>query len=91
MHYTLSSSGHILGIINPPVTPPKRSYWTGLCGEQSADEWKHHHTEVKGSWWEHWTKQLEEQCGPLVDARQPGSNSRYPELCAAPGRYVLDP
>ena len=24
VQYTLSSSGHILGIINPPVTPPKR-------------------------------------------------------------------
>ena len=27
--YTLSSSGHILGIINPPVSPPKRSFRAG--------------------------------------------------------------
>jgi len=91
VHFTLSSSGHILGIINPPVTPPKRSYWTGPCAEHSADEWKHHCAEVKGSWWEHWTQRLEEQCGPLVAARQAGVNSHYPVLCAAPGTYVREP
>lgn len=91
VHYTLSSSGHILGIINPPVTPAKRSYWSGPCAEQSADEWKHQCTEVKGSWWEHWTQQLVKQCGPLVAARQPGSNKDYPALCTAPGLYVQEP
>jgi polyhydroxyalkanoate synthase len=25
--FVLSSSGHILGIVNPPVKPPKRSFW----------------------------------------------------------------
>ena len=91
VHYTLSSSGHILGIINPPVTPPKRSYWSGPCAEQSADEWKHQCKEVKGTWWEHWTQQLFKQCGPLVAARQPGNNRNYPALCAAPGLYVQEP
>jgi polyhydroxyalkanoate synthase len=91
VHFTLSSSGHILGIINPPVTPPKRSYWSGPCAEQSADEWKHQCTEVKGSWWEHWTQRLAEQCGPLVAARKAGFDSRYPVLCAAPGTYVQEP
>jgi len=91
VHFTLSSSGHILGIINPPVTPPKRSYWTGPCAEHGADEWKHHCAEVKGSWWEHWTQRLAEQCGPLVAARQTGVNSHYPVLCAAPGTYVREP
>ncbi len=91
VHYTLSSSGHILGIINPPVTPPKRSYWSGPCADQNADEWKHQCTEVKGSWWEHWTQRLAAQCGPLVTPRQPGDSNRYPVLCAAPGLYVQEP
>ena len=91
VHYTLSSSGHILGIINPPVTPPKRSYWSGPCAEQSADEWKHQRTEVQGSWWGHWTQRLATQCGPLVAARQPGDNSQFPAICAAPGAYVHEP
>lgn len=89
VQYTLSSSGHILGIINPPVTPPKRSYWSGPCKAQSPDEWKHQCSEVQGSWWPHWIQYLSQRCGPLVAARQPGS-TEHPVLEAAPGRYVLD-
>jgi polyhydroxyalkanoate synthase len=89
VQYTLSSSGHILGIINPPVTPPKRSYWSGPCREQSPDEWKHQCKEIQGSWWPHWTEYLSGQCGPMVPARQPGS-AEHPVLEAAPGRYVMD-
>ena len=89
VQYTLSSSGHILGIINPPVTPPKRSYWNGPCKAQSPDEWKHQCSEVQGSWWPHWTAYMSQQCGPMIAARQPGS-AEHPVLEAAPGRYVLD-
>jgi polyhydroxyalkanoate synthase len=89
VQYTLSSSGHILGIINPPVTPPKRSYWSGPCTAQRPDEWKHQCSEVQGSWWPHWTEYLSQRCGPMVAARQPGS-AEHPALEAAPGRYVLD-
>ena len=87
VHYTLSSSGHILGIINPPVTPPKRSYWSGPCGSKSPDEWHKEQNEIQGSWWEHWVKRLAKQCGPMVPARAPGSVA-YPVRGAAPGRYV---
>jgi len=89
VNYTLSSSGHILGIINPPVNPPKRSYWSGPCGTKTTDEWLRQHKEVAGSWWEHWTQRLAQQCGPLVPARVPG-HAKYPVLCAAPGLYVQE-
>jgi polyhydroxyalkanoate synthase len=91
VQFTLSSSGHILGIINPPVTPPKRSYWTGPCHDQNPEEWRRSCTEVQGSWWTHWTQQLAAQCGPMVAARQPGCHAAYPALAAAPGLYVLEP
>ena len=55
VHYTLSSSGHILGIINPPVKPAKRSYWSGESGDGSADEWLKHQRKIEGTWWEDWT------------------------------------
>jgi polyhydroxyalkanoate synthase len=87
VNYTLSSSGHILGIINPPVTPPKRSYWSGAADTQSPDEWRRGRPETQGSWWEHWDRTLAAQCGVQVPARQPGSKS-YPVLGQAPGLYV---
>lgn len=87
VQYTLSSSGHILGIINPPVTPPKRSYWTGLAGDKSPDEWRRELREIPGSWWEHWNGYLAKQCGPRVPARAPG-DAAHPVLGPAPGLYV---
>lgn len=87
VQYTLSSSGHILGIINPPVTPPKRSYWTGQCDGKGAEEWHKARDEVRGSWWEHWTRQLSRQCGAMVPARTPGG-AAHPVLWPAPGQYV---
>ena len=87
VRHTLSSSGHILGIINPPVTPPKRSYWTGDARAASPDEWLKHQARVEGSWWEDWSAWLAERCGPKALARKPGSR-KYPVLCDAPGTYV---
>lgn len=87
VRYTLSSSGHILGIINPPVKPPKRSYWSGETDEQPTEEWLKHQRKIDGSWWEDWTDWLVQRCGPKVAAR-PSGNVEYPALCAAPGTYV---
>ena len=87
VQYTLSSSGHILGIINPPVTPPKRSYWSGPVDAKNPDDWKRELPEVRGSWWEHWSKYLAAHCGPRVPARAPG-DAAHPVLGAAPGLYV---
>ena len=87
VHYTLSSSGHILGIINPPVTPPKRSYSSGDLDVSDPDAWRQHQKKVAGSWWEHWVDWLGERCGPQIEARAPGS-AEYPVLVAAPGTYV---
>ena len=85
--YTLASSGHILGIINPPVTPPKRSYWTGDSAAMHADEWLKAQQEVPGTWWEDWVAWLAPRCGDLV-APPPLGSEAYPKLCDAPGTYV---
>lgn len=87
VRYSLSSSGHILGIINPPVKPAKRSYWSGEAGDAFPDEWLQHQRKIDGSWWEDWTAWLAERCGPKVAAR-PLGNADYPVLCTAPGSYV---
>jgi polyhydroxyalkanoate synthase len=89
--FVLSSSGHILGIVNPPVSPPKRSYRIGAAHRgQSADNWHAQAERRDGSWWEDWVVWLAEHCGPL-GAPPALANAEFPQLAAAPGTYVLEP
>jgi polyhydroxyalkanoate synthase len=88
--YVLATSGHILGVINPPVTPPKRRYWVGdATGQRDAEAWWKKTEKTAGSWWEDWTRWLDSRCGPLGSPPSFG-NADYPPLEAAPGRYVLE-
>ncbi|MFT5720063.1 MAG: polyhydroxyalkanoate synthase [Motiliproteus sp.] len=88
--YVLATSGHIQGIISPPVTPPKRRYWAGdVQAECSPEHWCQGTDKVPGSWWEDWVTWLRPQCGPLQAAPPLGSD-QYPVLDDAPGRYVLE-
>ncbi|MBV2234680.1 MAG: alpha/beta fold hydrolase [Sterolibacterium sp.] len=86
----LSSSGHILGIVNPPVSPPKREYWVGSVERHDTPESWHERTEHRqGSWWEDWMEWLKPQAGKLVKAGATTTRS-YPALGDAPGEYVLE-
>lgn len=88
--YVLATSGHILGIINPPVTPPKRRYWVGdATGQGEAEGWRKKTEKTSGSWWEDWTRWLSAHCGPLGPPPSFGG-ADYPPLEPAPGRYVLE-
>jgi polyhydroxyalkanoate synthase len=88
--YVLATSGHILGIINPPVTPPKRRYWVGdASGVTDAEMWRTTTEKATGSWWDDWSRWLGERCGPLTTPPMLG-NAQYPPLIAAPGQYVLE-
>ena len=88
--FVLSSSGHILGIINPPVAPPKRRYWVDDAHRsENSETWRGRATERPGSWWEDWMAWLKPRCGELVEAR-PAASSALPKLADAPGPYVLE-
>ncbi|PTD97464.1 alpha/beta hydrolase [Pseudothauera lacus] len=88
--YVLSSSGHILGIVNPPVNPPKRRYWVADArGGESAEAWQARAEERPGSWWEDWMAWLKPRCGALVEAR-PAASKAFPQLAPAPGTYVRE-
>ncbi len=90
VRYTLATSGHILGILSPPVDPPKRRYWSGdASGARDPEAWRAGLEKTPGSWWEDWVVWLESQCGPSRPARAPGS-ARYPALAPAPGTYVRE-
>jgi len=88
--FVLSSSGHILGIVNPPVTPPKRRFRVAPAHRgQGADAWHATAQEHAGSWWEDWRDWLAERCGE-PGAPPPLATQDFPQLAAAPGTYVLE-
>ena len=90
VRFVLSTSGHILGIVNPPVNPPRRGFWAGSVDRNEHWEpWLEKTPKQAGSWWEDWVHWLSERTGALQPA-YPVSNERYPSLGAAPGTYVLE-
>jgi len=90
VRYVLSSSGHILGIINPPVRPPKRVYWAGPARRgDDPGSWKASGAQLPGSWWPDWVTWLAPQRGPMVTP-PPLGNDQCPVMGEAPGRYVLE-
>jgi polyhydroxyalkanoate synthase len=86
----LSSSGHVLGIVNPPVMPPKRHFRVARAHRgQAADAWHATAQEHAGSWWEDWRDWLAERCG-APGAPPPLATDAFPKLADAPGTYVLE-
>jgi polyhydroxyalkanoate synthase len=83
--FILSDSGHIAGIVNPPVAK-KYGYW--LNGEkfqrETANVWFDAATRHEGSWWPVWTKWLESRSGDKLDARKIPAKT----IADAPGTYV---
>lgn len=88
--FVLSSSGHILGIVNPPVQPPKRHYQAAQAHRaDTASAWRARAEKQPGSWWEDWIAWLHPQCGAWRDP-PPVQTPAYPKLAEAPGTYVLE-
>jgi len=90
VRFVLSTSGHILGIVNPPANPPKRAYW--IAEPERNEHWEHWFDRAEkrpGTWWDDWTAWLNERTGDLVEA-YPASNRKFPALDDAPGTYVLE-
>jgi polyhydroxyalkanoate synthase len=86
VHLALSGSGHIAGVINPPVSN-KYCYWTNPAHPETPEEWFGGAEQHVGSWWVDWRHWIAPHAGPQVLARVPGS-SRLPVLEEAPGSYV---
>jgi polyhydroxyalkanoate synthase len=88
VRFVLSTSGHILGIVNPPANPPKRAYWIGEPQHNDHwEDWLGNAEKKPGTWWDDWTRWLGERTGELVDA-YPAANRKFPALADAPGSYV---
>jgi len=87
MRYVLSGSGHIAGVINPPVKA-KYQYWTGDTPQgEDLEGWIRNATEHRGSWWPDWVAWIKAQDTEEVEARPPGGGKLAP-IEDAPGSYV---
>jgi len=87
VHFVLSGSGHIAGVINPPYKE-KYSYWTNDPMKPDADKWLASADEHHGSWWPHWLEWIQQYAGDQVTARTPG-DGKLAVIEDAPGSYVL--
>jgi len=90
VRFVLATSGHIVGVLSNPVTPPKRRYWVGeATGQTDPEAWCEAQAKIPGSWWEDWVEWLGKHCGALQPPPSLG-NSDFPVLRDAPGLYVKE-
>ena len=90
VRFVRSTSGHVLGIVNSPVDPPKRAYW--IAEPERNEPWEHwlNRAEKKpGTWWGDWVAWLHARTGPMVPAYA-AANREFPALANAPGTYVME-
>jgi polyhydroxyalkanoate synthase len=89
VEYVLGGSGHVMGIVNPPV---KNKYYYLTEGKLGAgfDEWKKSAKQFEGSWWTPWIKWLARHSGEQKAAPKKQGNAKYKPIEPAPGRYVKE-
>ncbi len=92
VRFTLASSGHIAGMINPPHKG-KGKHWVNESDDagsaRTAEEWRKNATVHDGSWWQDWTNWLEPYSGEQVEPPRMGSE-KYQPMEDAPGTYVRE-
>jgi polyhydroxyalkanoate synthase len=84
----LSTSGHIVALVNPPDNP-KAKWQTAERNPPDPDRWLEEATTNEGSWWMDWTDWLGERSGESRPAPQEPGGGQLPILGAAPGSYVM--
>ena len=86
VRFMLAGSGHIAGVINPPVAE-KYQHWINEDQPKDLDEWLEGAVEHKGSWWQDWDKWLSTHSGAKVNKRIPGSGE-LEIIEDSPGTFV---
>ncbi len=81
--FTLSASGHVAGVVNPPAAS-KYCYWSSSENTPSPEKWLEHAKESRGSWWTDWQGWIVDFAGSQVPARAINHS-----LESAPGSYAL--
>lgn len=86
VRFVLAASGHIAGVVNPPMSK-KYSHWLGDKTPPSPNAWLEAAEEHDHSWWPEWAKWVAKFGGTKVAARKPGDGKLKP-IEDAPGSYV---
>lgn len=86
--FILAGSGHIAGVVNPPVQH-KYQYWSSDTLPADLEGFVANAVETKGSWWPDWAAWLLPQSGQQVEARIP-NDGPMAVIEDAPGRYVKE-
>ncbi len=86
--FVLGGSGHIAGIINPPVAN-KYGYWLNPAAKlpDSPEAWFEGAQQNPGSWWTDWQAWINAQEADMVPPRDP-TKGKLKALEDAPGSYV---
>lgn len=84
VRFVLAGSGHIAGVINPPIAN-KYYHYTNSQTPPTAEEWLDCAFKVEGSWWVDWVEWQRQYAGEVIPARII-ENARVIE--DAPGSYV---
>ncbi|HEV3157037.1 MAG TPA: class I poly(R)-hydroxyalkanoic acid synthase [Candidatus Baltobacteraceae bacterium] len=87
--FRLGHSGHIAGIINPPISG-KGAWWSAPSNPPDAEAWKAAAVKHPGSWWTDWKQWLAERSGIEKAAPTNVGSDAYPPIVPAPGTYVLE-
>ena len=88
--FVLSGSGHIAGMINPPVAK-KYGYWTNEKLAKTPAAWFEGAKQREGSWWADWIEWLRPHLGSQVAPREVGKapgKGRLRAIEPAPGTYA---
>jgi polyhydroxyalkanoate synthase len=86
IRFVLAASGHIAGVINPPVAN-KYHFWTNTRKGRTPEAWLKTAERHEGSWWPDWSAWVARKGGGKVPAREPGAGA-LPAIEDAPGSYV---
>lgn len=89
VQFVLGGGGHITGPVNP-ISKNKRNYWVDGDLGQGADDWLKTAQSIQGSWWPHYVKWLSSHSGKEIAAPKKLGSAAFPQLEAAPGRYVKE-
>jgi len=86
VRFVLGGSGHIAGIVNPPVAN-KYCFWANDELTHDAESWLQNADRFDGSWWSDWSVWISSQGSRTVNARKIRNNRTNP-FENAPGSYA---